>query len=156
MKFTPTQSNHIKVIQHNCVRSMNVMHSCLNSATNTADVVLLQEPWIVRDHKTTISHSSFTSLLSPSNLDIRPRTMAFISKIRQNLVCTPRSDISKNSDLQVLSISANGISSILVLNIYNEKLQQDNNDQWIIDRGLTAIQLPSRAVICEDFNAHHA
>jgi len=82
--------------------------------------------------------------------------MAFISKARQNLVCTPRSDISKNSDLQVLSISANGISSILLLNIYNEKSQQDNNDQWTIDRCLTAIQLPSKAVICEDFNAHHA
>jgi len=81
--------------------------------------------------------------------------MAFISKVRQNFVCTPRSDISKDSDLQVLSISANEISSILLLNIYNEKLQQDNNNQWIIDRCLTAIQLPSRAVICEDFNAHH-
>ena len=82
--------------------------------------------------------------------------MAFISKVRQDLVCTSRSDILKDSDLQVLSISANGISSILLLNIYNEKSQQDNNDQWTIDRCLTAIQLPSRAIICEDFNAHHA
>ena len=127
MSITPTQST-IRVIQHNCARSMNVMHSCLNSATNTADIVLFQEPWIARDNKTTISHPSFTSLIPPSSLDVRPRTMAFVSRIRQDLVCTPRSDISKDSDLQILSISANGISSILLLNIYNEKSQQDNND----------------------------
>jgi hypothetical protein len=62
-------------------------------------------------------------------------------------VCTPRSDLSKDSDLQILSISANGISSILLLNIYNEKSQQINDDQWTIDRCLTAIQLPQRAII---------
>jgi len=108
---------------------MNVMHSCLNSAIKTADIVLIQEPWIAKDNKTTISHPSFTSLIASSNLDIRPRTMAFVSKTRKDLVCTPRSDLSKDSDLQILSISANGISSILLLNIYNEKSQQINNDQ---------------------------
>ena len=95
-------------------------------------------------------------MIAPSNLDIRPRTMVFVSKTRQDLVCTPRSDLSKDSDLQILSISANGISSILLLNIYNEKSQQINNDQWTIDRCLTAIQLSQRAIICGDFNAHHS
>ena len=124
-----SNTKNIRIIQHNCARSMNVMHSCLNSATNNADIILFQESWIAKDNKTTISHPSFTSLISLSNLDIRSKTMIFVSKTRQDIVCTPRSDLSKDSDLQILSISADGISNILLLNIYNEKSQKINNDQ---------------------------
>ena len=105
------------------------MHSLLNSVAKTADIVLIQEPWIARDNKSTISHPAFTSLLPPSNsiISVRPRTMAFVSKNRQKLICTPRSDMSMNSDLQILSISTDKISNVLLLNIYNEKCQQNNS-----------------------------
>ena len=149
--------NKIRIVQHNCARSLNVMHSLLNSVAKTADIVLIQEPWIAGDHKSTISHPAFTSFLPPSNsmVSIRPRTMTFVSKNRQNLICTPRSDISMNSDLQILSVSTDKVSSILLFNIYNEKSQQKDNDTWTIDRILTKMQLPQRAIICGDFNAHH-
>jgi hypothetical protein len=121
------------------------------------DIVLIQESWIFKDNKTTVSHSAFTTLLSPSNLDIRPRTVAFINKYRQNFVCTPRSDISMNSDLQAITISINNSSeTVLLLNIYNEKSQEEDSDMWTVERKLKDIQLFSKSIVCGDFNAHHA
>ena len=121
-------SHTIRIVQHNCARSINVMHSCLNSSKDNADIVLFQESWIANDNKSTVSHPAFTSLLPTSNNKFRPRTMAFISKTKQNLVCTPRSDISMNSDLQAISISSSEFSDILLLNIYNEKSQSEDDN----------------------------
>jgi len=123
-----TFTSDIQIVQHNCARNVNVMHSLLNSVMNK-DIVLIQESWIFKDNKTTVSHSAFTTLLSPSNLDIRPQTVVFINKYRQNFVCTPRFDIFMNSDLQAITISINNSSeTVLLLNIYNEKSQEEDSD----------------------------
>jgi len=132
------------------------MHSLLNSAMNK-DIVLIQEPWIFKDNKTTVSHSAFTTLLSSSNLDVRPRTVAFVNKYRPNFVCTPRPDIFMNSDLQAITISINNSSeTVLLLNIYNEKSQEEDSDMWTVERKLKDIQLFSKSIVCKDFNTHHS
>ena len=119
----------IYILQYNCARSTNVMQSCLNSAINTADIVLFQEPWIDRDNITTVSYPAFTSLIPVTSNDCRPRVAAFISKTKVQLVCTPRPDITMDPDIQALSISALGLKDILLLNIYNEKDLQPDLDQ---------------------------
>ena len=116
----------IHILQHNCARSTNVMQSCLNSAINTADIILFQEPWIGRDNITTVSHPVFTCLIPATSNDCRPRVAAFIFKTKVQLVCTPRPDITMDLDIQALSILAPGLKDTLLLNIYNEKnLQSD-------------------------------
>ncbi len=150
-----TSTSKIQIVQHNCTRNVNVMHSLLNSTMNK-DIVLIQESWIFKDNKTTVSHSAFTTLLSSSSLDVRSWTVTFINKNRQNFVCTSRSDIFMNSDLQAITISINNSSeTVLLLNIYNEKSQEEDSDIWTVERKLKDIQLFSKSIICSDFNAHH-
>ena len=39
---TTTPTSEIQIVQHNCARNVNVMHSLLNSTINK-DIVLIQE-----------------------------------------------------------------------------------------------------------------
>ncbi len=93
-----TSTSKIQIIQYNYARNVNVMHSLLNSTMNK-DIVLIQESWIFKDNKIIILHSAFTTLLSSSNLDVKPQTVIFINKNRQNFICTLRLNIFMNSDL---------------------------------------------------------
>ncbi len=123
-----TSTSEVQIVQHNCTRNVNVMHSLLNSTMNK-DIVLIQESWIFKDNKIIILHSAFTTLLSSSSLDVKPQTVIFVNKSRQNFVCTLRLDISMNSDLQAITISINNSSeTVLLLNIYNEKSQEEDSD----------------------------
>ena len=123
-----TSTFKIQIIQHNYIKNVNVMHSLLNLTMNK-DIVLIQESWIFKDNKITILYSAFTTLLSSSNLDVRPHTVAFVNKSRQNFVYTSRSDISMNSDLQAITIFINNsLETVLLLNIYNEKSQEEDSD----------------------------
>jgi len=61
-----------------------------------------------------------------------------------------------DSDLQAITISINNSSeTVLLLNIYNEKSQEEDSDIWTVERKLKDIQLFSKSIICGDFNAHH-
>ncbi len=123
-----TSTSEIQIVQHNYTKNVNVMHSLLNSTMNK-DIVLIQELWIFKDNKIIILHSAFITLLSSSNLDVKPQTVTFINKNRQNFICTLRSDIFMNLDLQTITIFINNSSeTVLLLNIYNEKLQEEDSD----------------------------
>src|ERR1700704_1721444 len=145
----------IRIIQHNCARSTNVMQSCLNSATNTADLVLLQEPWIMRETGTTISHPSFQSIIPRPTAGQRPRVAAFVSRTNIHLRCALRMDISDDPDILALDIHSPGIPTTTVLCVYNERSQEEGDQQYTVERALTRIELPARAIICGDFNSHY-
>jgi hypothetical protein len=34
---------NIRILQHNCAKSMQIMHACMKFAKNSADIVILQE-----------------------------------------------------------------------------------------------------------------
>ncbi len=134
-----TSTFKIQIVQHNYIKNVNVMHSLLNSTMNK-DIVLIQESWIFKDNKITVLHSTFTTLLSSSSLDVKSQTVIFINKNRQNFVCTLRLNIFMNSDLQTITISINNSSEIvLLLNIYNEKSQEEDSDLWTVKRKLKDI-----------------
>jgi hypothetical protein len=69
-------------------------------------------------------------------------------------------DIVNSEDMQAILIVNNKIQKeILLFNIYNEKLQNADDEQlYTIERELTNIKLNSKQkfVIAEDFNAHHS
>ena len=122
--YCPQNKSKIEILQHNYARSTNAMQSCLDAATGSVDVVLFQEPWVFRDYTITISHLSFTAII-PTNTLYRPRVLTFIAKdtSKINLICTPRPNITMDSDIQALSISSSGLRETLILNIYNKKDQ---------------------------------
>jgi hypothetical protein len=99
------------------------MHSCLKSAENTADIVIIQEPWIGTNESTppfyTISHPSFTVLLSQS--EHFPRTATYLSKTNPHIHASLRTDLCNDEDIQILTITTPSIPTIYLFNIYNEK-----------------------------------
>jgi len=62
--------------------------------------------------------------------------------------------------MQAISITNNKIQrEILLFNIYNEKLQNADDEQlYMIERELAKVMLNSeqKIIIVEDFNAHHS
>ena len=72
------------------------------------------------------------------------------------MTVTPRPDICQDSDIQVLDISINDLPSLLMFNVYNEKQIGSEDYEYTVERKLSTVELPARAIICGDFNAHHS
>ena len=79
--------------------------------------------------------------------------MTFISK-NSNINCTSRYVISNYSNIQILDILSN-VENFMILNIYNEK-NQEEDQEYTIERKLIFLDISKKAIICEDFNAHHS
>jgi hypothetical protein len=111
----------IRIMVHNCANSTNVMQSLLNIATETTDIILIQEPWI--SHERTIFHPSFQVIIPQSNeYTHKSRTLIFIPTPDPYIKCTPRPDLCNDPDLQPLDISTPTIPTISIENFYNEKI----------------------------------
>src|ERR1700680_3305019 len=115
--YSPTK---IRIIQHNCNRSSLVINTILDFAVGTADLLLLQEPGFNPDNTFITTHPGFELLIPPYNLRKDNIKIAYVAKNNLNIKCTPHTDISQDSDIQVLEISTPSISLITVFNIYNE------------------------------------
>ena len=83
------------------------------------------------------------------------KIMIFVLK-KSALKITSRSDISYDSDVQVLHITDIDIDDCMIINIYNEKNQLSTSNKYTVERSLTKIELSANSIICDDFNAHHA
>ena len=127
------------------------MQTILEYAVKNADIVLLQEPWIGNDN-ISILHPVFIKIALNIEQNVKAQTMTFSKNAKLN--CTPRYDISNDSDIQVLDISSN-VENFIIFNVYNEKSQGENQD-YTVKRKLTSIDIPRKAIICGDFNAHHS
>ncbi len=134
------------------------MHACMKFAKNKANIVILQESWI-KDENITISHSSFICIKSNVQ-NTHVKVLIFIAKNAKKFTCTSRSNIVNSEDMQAISIVNNKIQrEILLFNIYNEKLQNTDNEQlYMIKRELAKVMLNSeqKVIIVEDFNAHYS
>ncbi len=149
---------NIRILQHNCARSMQIMHACMKFAKIRANIVILQESWM-RDENITILHSSFICI--KSNIQkTQVRVLIFVAKNAREFICTSRSDIVNSKDIQAIMIVNDKISNeILLLNIYNEKAQNAEKKQsYTIERELAKIRLNDnqKVIIAEDFNVHHS
>ncbi len=149
---------NIRILQHNCIRSTQIMHACMKFAKNKTDIVILQESWM-RDENITISHSSFICIKSNVQ-NIHVRVLIFVAKNAKKFTCTSRSNIVNSEDMQAISIANNKIQrEILLFNIYNEKSQNADDEQlYTIERELAKVMLNSeqKVIIIKDFNAHHS
>ena len=113
--------------------------------------MLLQESWI-ENNNTSISHFAFIKIAFNTEQNVKVQTITFVSK-NAKLNCTSKYDISNDSNIQVLNISSN-VKNFMIFNIYNEKSQK-KNQEYIVEQKLTSIDVSEKAIIFEDFNAHH-
>ena len=155
MSVVSTSSTKLRILQHNCALSTNIMHSLLNAAATTADIIFVQEPWLSRDYLSTISHPTFKAIIPTSKT--RPRVITFISTIIPTLEATPRPDIIDDPDCQVIDIKTANIQQVRVYNIYNESQQTTPPGPYTIERLIGNIRLSiiDRSLLVGDFNAHH-
>ena len=113
----------------------------------------------MRDENITILHSLFICIKSYVQ-NTHVRVLIFVAKNARKFTCTSRSDIVNSKDMQAISIANNKIQrEILLINIYNEKSQNANDEQlYMIEQELAKVMLNSeqKVIIVEDFNAHHS
>ena len=148
----------ITIIQHNCAKTYEVLTSLLHYTNGTADIILIQEPWLASDG-TPYSHPSFESILPDTTNNERPRTAAYISKSRLDILCSYRSDLLPHLDGDILPLQIlAGKEKFTLWNIYNErkKLTPDSRPLYTMDRTLNQLQIPQHSILCGDFNAHHS
>src|SRR5205807_3606242 len=147
----------IRIIQHNCNRNIYAMHSCLETAEKSADIVIIQEPWVGSGEGSknfhSISHPSFHQLISTTTH--RPRTLTYVSSNNPYLKASLQPNICNDEDIQVIQISTPNIEPIFLFNIYNESPPHDRTLPYTVERILKYITLPERTILAGDFNAHH-
>src|SRR4051794_16169935 len=72
-------SDRLRIIVHNCAHSTNVIDSILDSAVRSADIVLLQEPWIRMKDRYVKTHRPFRPILPPPDGNRVPPTLIYVS-----------------------------------------------------------------------------
>ena len=134
------------------------MQGILDTASNTCDILFLQEPWqsyISANESRQLSHPDFEMITPPNGTKARPARVAiFFSKINPHLRCTQ----TKHAlDLDALSVelSTPKIESFVAVNIYNNIVRGDPSHKHTLNRLQNDWSLPERSLILGDFNAHH-
>ena len=149
-------NSEIKFLQNNVATKSDYMISCLETGIDLGiDFILFQEPYI-RDG-TTISHPSFNIILpnsSASSSSLRPRVAIFHRKLSRFQFCQ-RDDLS-TSDLLVIDILGSQVPDLQLINIYNEKSLETEDNSYTIERALVNITPTRNTILAGDFNAHHS
>src|SRR5205085_6514069 len=147
----------IRKLQHNYNRNIYAMHSCLETAEKSADIVIIQDPWVGGGEGSqnfhSISHPSFHQLISTTTH--RPRTLTYVSNTNPYLKASLQPNICNDEDIQVIQISTPNIEPIFLFNIYNESPPHDRTLPYTVERIVKYITLPARTILAGDFNAHH-
>ncbi len=119
---------NIRILQHNCARSTQIMHACMKFAKNKTDIIILQESWM-RDENITILHSLFICIKSNVQ-NTWVRVLIFVAKNAKKLTWTSRSDIVNSEDMQAISIANNKIQMkfyCLIFITKSHKMQMTSN-----------------------------
>src|SRR5437899_11582845 len=93
----------ITIIQHNCAKTYEVLTSLLHYTNGTADIILIQEPWLASDG-TPYSHPCFESILPDTTNNERPIIAAYINKSRLEILCSNISDLLPNVNGVILPL----------------------------------------------------
>ena len=144
-------AHKVRLIQHNCARNKYVMHSILETAVKTSDILLLQEPWIGPGN-TTVGHPSFISILPGEVQDRRSRVAIFISRLNTRLTVNVRQDLIEDPDILALEVTAQNLNTFTIINVYNEQI--GGQGEYTVERLLKNFSFPKRCLLLGDFNAH--
>ena len=154
------EKSKIRILQHNVAKSTNIMISCLKYAFDQKiDIIFMQKSWIEKN-EIIIFHFAYDRIMSSTSAEMidqnkKFKIIIFVLK-KSTLKITFKSDISNDSDVQILHITNIDIDDCMIINIYNEKNQLSTSNEYTIERSLTKIELSANSIICDNFNAHHA
>ena len=118
------------------------MISCLEyDLEKKVDIICMQKSWIDAN-QVTISHSAYIKILSELKDDEthKQRVIIFVSK-KCEFVITSRSDLINDTDIQILNISNTDLENLTIINVYNEKSQKTDSNEYTIKRSLSLINL---------------
>lgn len=163
MNNSSTGIQQISFIQHNTGKRDIAHYTILQQAYEAkVDIVLLQEPYSPRGPQGFIglSHPAYHLVLpqpsqGPSQIQVKPRVLTYIRKALQ-LAYTPRYDLQQDPDIQILQIFLDS-EPFFIINIYNERerLPENQQGQYTVERALQLIQLQGPILLIGDFNLHH-
>jgi hypothetical protein len=142
----------LHIVSHNTNHSTITLDTLLNTVGKTANIILIQEANI-KDPRYATTHPDFILILPPCGEHPIIRMAAYISRLNLHICVTPRLDISRDPDLQVLEVQTDLIPTLYILNIYNE--YDPRTKLYTIPHTLTTLSLPTRCIITGDLNAHH-
>ena len=145
-------ANKIRIFQHNCARSTNVINTLLQLAVNQADIIIIQEPWL-KDNYNPPTHPSFQAIIPPKVHDRHPCVMTYISTTNQYLKITPQLDLTTDPDIQILDISTENIHTVQLYNMYNEQIP--DSKLYTIEYSLVDCNFLTEYIVAGDMNAHH-
>jgi ribonuclease HI len=139
-----------KVLQINVNKATPTTESVLQKALELSiEVILIQEPIIFIGSNNSIRsivHSSYYQIFPNFNI-LRPRVMCYISK---SLKASLSPDSPQDPDCMVIDVN-----SIRIINVYNEKHQDDPNRAYTISRGILPPLINKSTILAGDFNIHH-
>src|SRR5437762_9122648 len=141
----------IRVLQHNCARSSNVMYSLLNTAERDVDIIIIQEPWLSRDGNT-ISHASFHTYIAKHDENERARTAIYVSNVHKHFTVNIRNDIIHDGDVQIIDIHTSN-KVFRIYNVYNEKRDNIYTVQRILQTH--SFENGIKIILAGDFNTHY-
>src|SRR5437762_2617151 len=96
----------ISIMQHNTVKTSDIMHFCLETAVKQAiDFVLIQEFSIKFENNIiiTVSHSAYYCILSTYSDNIRFRVAIFARKLSNYKFCH-KTDLISDSDIIIINV----------------------------------------------------
>lgn len=150
----------IHLIQHNCMKSREVTIACLESALETADIVLIPEPRILQDpnnprKKIYSTHNAF-EMIRPT--EEKPRVMIYVTK--SNIYLKYRQDQFDNPDVMGLTVwtedeGRTHIKATHIFNIYNERRPIDARTAYTRERQMLDFNFQPKSILASDMNAHH-
>jgi hypothetical protein len=149
-----TNIQEIRFLQHNCAKFTNTMISCLKyDLKKKINIICMQESWI-ETNQIIISHSTYNRILFDQEESHKQRVIIFVFKSFKFSV-TFRSNLCTNTNIQIFNISKTNIEKFIIVNVYNEKCQKSNSNEYTIERKLKTIELTKNSFVCDDFNALH-
>jgi hypothetical protein len=84
----------------------------------------------------------------------KQKIMTFVFKSFKFSI-TSQSNLCSNTNIQKLNISKTNIEDFTIVNVYNEKSQKSNSNEYRIEKKLKTTELIKNLIICNDFNAAH-
>ena len=112
------EKSKIRVLQHNVTKSTNIMILCLKYAFDQKiDIIFMQKSWIEKND-IIIFHSAYDQITSNTSAEMidqnkKFKIMTFILK-KSTLKITFRSDISNDSNIQILHITDIDIDDCII------------------------------------------
>lgn len=153
----------LKILSINANTSQEVTEDFLQQGVEQQfDIIVVQEPWWFGKNSnpprddftnfTSTSHQSFMQISPNHPINLRPRTLTYVSKS-----CELNVNLSQESpldtDIQILSVS-DGQTTIQLINLYNQ-LSLEGGNTNTFQRHLANLIPHSNSIIIGDFNAHH-